>query len=1092
MKDSISLKLKLDDEIDYAKKINKELRQRYKEIYSMMSRVQENFENKAIKKDKYNVIMEKLDDLVGEYRNFNYPISIEDLNNKDKYELMSEILSLKNKIKEQSFECGSNSCLDLLKLHFDENVLNNFSNDYNKLVEFYNNFFVPISCSFEVEKSNIPLKIDLLPFAKKSAGSGKSFLEKIEGADVYFPSKNNFLVISGYFEKDPLNITRIGGTFGEKIKEVERKAEFLSMEKNFKNQFLNQISLRDFIVNNENDICDLIESAHKDLIKYRTKPLSILVKEFITANTEKQRYILTLFLLSDSEDQFLAHIIYDMICNTSDLLKPQPMAEEIYKSLHYSIQKLFRIAFKNVETKIASLQSLTEDDIPYEKRIAMMKASDNIKSKALEKLKEIKGTRESSAKAQQYLDGLLKIPFGIYRKEPVLSFLSDFSLSINANIKESIDKLNDYRPDSPFKQHARESLLKYLNTYVDNVDRELTIDNFIKNLDTTFNEIKEYKSPRNSFDENTEEVKDEVENNDSEEVEIINTNEKFLEKLQKMKELSNLLETDVSSQVEIDSIDDEKNEESDSSVLLSIENQFMKKMKEWLNYKINKKNYLKTIRENLNSCVYGHEESKGQLERLIAQWMNGKMEGTVFGFQGPPGTGKTSLAKKGLSKCLLDEDGNPRPFGFLPLGGSSNGAILEGHSYTYLGSTWGRIADILMETKCMNPVIYIDEVDKVSQTEHGREIIGILTHLTDQSQNVEFTDKYFAGIKFDLSKVLFVFSYNDASLIDRILRDRITEINIRALTLNEKVHIVQDYALPEILETVGYKKGDIVIEKENIKYIIQNYTNEAGVRKLREKLFEIVREINLKKITDDNIELPFEITEEFIKEIFSDKPKVQVKKIAKEPQVGFVNGLYATVAGTGGITIVEVVKTPSDRKLSLELTGQQGDVMKESMICAKTLAWNLLPKSVKKEIAEEQEALGNFGLHIHCPEASTPKDGPSAGITITTAIVSRLCNIKVKNTIAMTGEIDLHGNVHAIGGLDAKLEGAKRAGVQTVLVPKDNEDDYKKILKRLDEQVDSPRGKEKLPEVIIVSNIMEVIKNALVENDLEFVNIFKN
>jgi endopeptidase La len=1107
MKDSIGLKLKLEDEIDYAKKINEELRERYREIYNMMSRVQENFEKKAIKKDKYNVIMEKLDDLVSEYKNLNYPVTIEDLNTRDRYEMMTEVMELKTKIRDQSLECGSNRCMDLLNLHFDKTIIDNFSNEYKKLVEFYNNFFVPISCSFEQDKSNIQLSVDILPFAKKSSGSNKSFLEKIEGADVYFPSKNNFLVVSGYFEKDPLNITRLGGTFGEKMKQVENKVQYLTLEKNFKEQFLNQISLRDFIVNNESDICDLIESAHKDLIKYRTKPLSILVKEFITANTEKQRYILTLFLLSDSEDQFLAHIIYDMICNTSDLLKPQPMAEEIYKSLHYSIQKLFRIAFKNVESKIANLQSLTEDDIPYEKRIAMMKASDNIKSKALEKLKEIKGTRESSAKAQQYLDGLLKIPFGIYRKEPVLSFLSDFSTSINSNIKESIDKLNEYRPDSPFKTHAKDSLLKYLNSYVDKVDRELTIDNFIKNLDTTFNEIKEYKSPRNSFDAETKDnktnllidvpVDNEGESGDKEEDEIISTNEKFLEKLQKMKELSNMLENDITSPVEIDSIEENDKDKSDNleseSVLLSIENQFMKKMKEWLNYKISKKNYLKTIRENLNSCVYGHDESKGQLERLIAQWMNGKMEGTVFGFQGPPGTGKTSLAKKGLSKCLLDEDGNPRPFGFLPLGGSSNGAILEGHSYTYLGSTWGRIADILMETKCMNPIIYIDEVDKVSQTEHGREIIGILTHLTDQSQNVEFTDKYFAGIKFDLSKVLFVFSYNDASLIDRILRDRITEINIRALTLNEKVHIVQDYALPEILETVGYKKGDIYIEKENIKYIIQNYTNEAGVRKLREKLFEIVREINLKKITDDdNISLPFEITEDFIKEIFSDKPKVQVKKIAKEPQVGFVNGLYATVAGTGGLTIVEVVKTPSDRKLSLELTGQQGDVMKESMICAKTLAWNLLPKSVKKDIAEEQETFGNFGLHIHCPEASTPKDGPSAGITITTAIVSRLCNIKVRNDVAMTGEIDLHGNVHAIGGLDAKLEGAKRAGVELVLVPKDNEDDYKKILKKLDEQVDSPRGREKLPDVIIVNNIMEVIKNALVENDLEFVNIFKN
>ncbi len=182
------------------------------------------------------------------------------------------------------------------------------------------------------------------------------------------------------------------------------------------------------------------------------------------------------------------------------------------------------------------------------------------------------------------------------------------------------------------------------------------------------------------------------------------------------------------------------------------------------------------------------------------------------------------------------------------------------------------------------------------------------------------------------------------------------------------------------------------------------------------------------------------------------------------------------------------MKTPSDRKLSLELSVQQGDVMKESMMCAKTLAWNIIPKSVKKDIADEFDVYGNFGLHIHCPEASTPKDGPSAGITITTAIISRLCGIKVRNDIAMTGEIDLHGNVHAIGGLDAKLEGAKRAGVKLVLIPKDNEDDYNKILKRMDDEVvSSPR--EKLPDVVIVSTIMEVIENALVENDMEFINV---
>jgi len=526
----------------------------------------------------------------------------------------------------------------------------------------------------------------------------------------------------------------------------------------------------------------------------------------------------------------------------------------------------------------------------------------------------------------------------------------------------------------------------------------------------------------------------------------------------------------------------------DNHILVSIAINMVNIWKDWLLYKKSKKKYLENVRTTLNESVYGQEETKLQLERLIAQWMNGKMDGFVFGFQGPPGVGKTTIAKKGVAKCFLDEDGNPRPFGFLPLGGSSNGATLEGHSYTYLGSTWGRIVDILMETKCMNPIIYIDEVDKVSMTEHGREIIGILTHLTDFSQNNEFYDRYFSGIKIDLSKVLFIFSYNDSNALDRILRDRITEINVKPLSLNEKIHVVRNYSLPEILDTVGYKKDDITLSDEVVRYIIQNYTNEAGVRKLREKLFEIVREINLKRIVDGIIQLPFVVSQDYVSELFSDKPKVSIRQVAKEPQVGFVNGLYATTAGTGGITIVECLKTPSDRKLSLELTGQQGDVMKESMICAKTLAWNIIPKSIKKEINEEFETYGNFGLHLHCPEAATPKDGPSAGITITTAIISRLCNIKVRNDVAMTGEIDLHGNVHPIGGLEAKLEGAKRAGVRMCLIPKDNEEDYQKILRRRKSIDDSGQSRynDALPEVVIVSSILEVIKHVLVDNDLDF------
>ena len=174
-----------------------------------------------------------------------------------------------------------------------------------------------------------------------------------------------------------------------------------------------------------------------------------------------------------------------------------------------------------------------------------------------------------------------------------------------------------------------------------------------------------------------------------------------------------------------------------------------------------------------------------------------------------------------------------RPFIFIALGGSSNGSTLEGHSYTYVGSTWGRIVDILMETKCMNPIIYIDELDKVSKTENGREIIGILTHLTDSSENDEFYDKYFAGIKIDLSKVLFIFSYNDYNLLDPILADRIHRIKFQKLNKHEKIHIINNYILPELLNTIGFNRYNI--SKKIIEYIINNYTQEAGVRKIKEK-----------------------------------------------------------------------------------------------------------------------------------------------------------------------------------------------------------------------------------------------------------------
>ena len=483
-----------------------------------------------------------------------------------------------------------------------------------------------------------------------------------------------------------------------------------------------------------------------------------------------------------------------------------------------------------------------------------------------------------------------------------------------------------------------------------------------------------------------------------------------------------------------------------------MENQFKKQLitlsNEWTQYEKDTQTYLKGVDDILEKSVFGHAKAKRSIKQVIAQWITGELKGYCFGFEGPPGTGKTSLAKNGLSKCLVDVNGERRPFCFIALGGSSNGSTLEGHSYTYVGSIWGRIVDILMETECMNPIIYIDELDKVSRTEQGRELIGILTHITDSTQNEEFMDKYFAGIKIDLSRVLFVFSYNDPDLIDPILRDRIHVVRFSPLKQADKHEVCGRHLIPEILKTVGLGSNDLVFPQDVIDFIIDHYTAEGGVRRLKEKLFEICRDLNIRHLSDPKTyAFPFTVTPSFLKDdLFVEHPIVHRKRILESPRVGLTNGMYATTLGVGGITIIECFVVPKSSFMAMELTGQQGDVMKESMSVAKTVAWNLLTEETKSALCEVSKA-NSIGLHVHCPDGGTPKDGPSAGTAITISILSSLLKCPVNNKIAITGEIDLNGQVCQIGGLDTKVRGAKKAGVQTVLFPSSNAHDLQMIKK---------------------------------------------
>ena len=487
--------------------------------------------------------------------------------------------------------------------------------------------------------------------------------------------------------------------------------------------------------------------------------------------------------------------------------------------------------------------------------------------------------------------------------------------------------------------------------------------------------------------------------------------------------------------------------------------------KQFILFRIKYLEYVDTI---LNNTVYGHTSTKKQIKCILAQWLSGEInKGIVIGVQGPPGIGKTSIIKGALSKCLTDfidyNLDNPdeltiklletntdfRPFSFISLGGSTNGSTLIGHNITYHGATSGDIVKCLKEAKVMNPILYFDELDKISKTEDGYEISSVLTHITDPVQNEHFTDRYFSEVKIDLSKCIIVFSYNDASKIDRILLDRITEINMQAIMFNEKITIVKEFLIPEILKNIGYNKNDVIILDKDIENIIIEYTFEAGVRKLKEKLEEIIRNVNLEKIMNNTNS--YTIDNKYIEDTFEDYPKVSLKKILTVSKVGCINGLYATSNGLGDIMHIQVKKMYSKDMLSLQTTGSLEKVISESMQVAKTVAWNLLDKITENIVIN---TFTNTGLHIHCPDGSTNKDGPSAGVAITCAIYSVFVNKPIKNNIAITGEIDLDGNITAIGGLNAKLTGAKRAGVNLVLIPSENKRDIKILTRKMPDLFD--------------------------------------
>ena len=493
-----------------------------------------------------------------------------------------------------------------------------------------------------------------------------------------------------------------------------------------------------------------------------------------------------------------------------------------------------------------------------------------------------------------------------------------------------------------------------------------------------------------------------------------------------------------------------------------------------LNSKINDiSKYMNNVKSTLDKIVYGHNKAKTHIEKIIAQWINGGNKSHIIGFEGPPGVGKTSLAK-GLSECLKDEHGNSRPFSLIALGGDSNASTLVGHNYTYVGSTYGKIVQLLIDSKCMNPIILLDEVDKISRTESGKELIGVLIHMLDNTQNKLFEDKYFAGIQIDLSKVLFILSYNDVKSIDKVLLDRIYRIKFDSLTLDDKIVIFKNHLLPEICKNVGLE-DIITFSDEALKYVIEEYTMESGVRNLKEKIFEIIGEINLNifKNPYEHINIPIQITVDDIKtKYFKHNREIKLQQIHHQNLVGVINCLWANSYGLGGILSVTAKFFYSSNYLSLKLTGLLDKMMEESFHLSLTNAYNLLNDNEREILNKTYNDKDKYGIHVHMGDGSIEKSGTSAGIAVTVLIYSLMTNKKIKHNFAITGEAsDLNGTVGEIGALKTKIIYGIKSGVKNFIYPMENKKDF-------DDFIDIYKNNDIIQDINFypISNVKEAIE----------------
>jgi ATP-dependent Lon protease len=461
---------------------------------------------------------------------------------------------------------------------------------------------------------------------------------------------------------------------------------------------------------------------------------------------------------------------------------------------------------------------------------------------------------------------------------------------------------------------------------------------------------------------------------------------------------------------------------------------------------------LDAVESKLESDHHGLADVKRRiLEHMAVLSLGGEGKGTILALVGPPGVGKTSLAQS-----VADATG--RPLVRVSLGGVRDEAEIRGHRRTYIGALPGRVVHAMRKAKVKNPVVVLDEIDKLGRGWQGDPEAALLEVL-DPEQNKQFTDHYLE-LPFDLSEVLFIATANDLSTLSAPLRDRLEIIEVSGYTTDEKVAIAERHLVEQQMKKVGLPSGSVTVPRESLELVVREYTREAGVRQLGREIGKVLRSLALEVARKKSESASITVDEATIRKVLG-KPKFFAEMAEQDNAPGIAAGLAWTPVG-GDILFIETTKMAG--KGRIEITGQLGDVMKESVRAA--LAYL---RSHAEELGVDPEFLEKHDLHVHVPAGAIPKDGPSAGITMYTALASLMTGRRVRSDVAMTGEVTLRGRVLPIGGLKSKMLAAHRAGFKRVIIPKLNERDLPEIPEIIRSEL----------EIVAAEDVREVIAAAL-------------